>query len=464
MNKLMEKNVWIECSDEKIKEKFNQIIADIGLQICSKIDEIDYYCYISPAIGFNYEDCQLIEIFNIEEIAENMKKSKKGKMIYITSSIINNTNINEKYAKASAIEKYNLALWMNIAIKMARYSINCNVIEVGFNDLFFDGIKNKTEYARRLLNRRMVTENDILSAIKLLFSEHSSYMVGSTIKLDGGISLGVIAEKKDVKLNEIKEAEGALSNSCDLQGKRIIVFGSSSGIGRAIAKELSSQGAELILLARREKKLMELKHEIGKDCVIISDDVTNKEKMEKVLEEIWNKKGTINGIVYSVGQGYLVDDLDYQDKYLKMNNVNFEGYMNVCQIITKKWIKEKVKGSIVAISTVDIERIPSIGLGCYSVTKASLTQYTKNYALSSARYGIRANCVMPGYIETEMLDWTAESYRERWKERIPLHRLGKSEDVAGVVAYLLGDCSSYVSGSNIVIDGGYMLNDISSIL
>jgi 3-oxoacyl-[acyl-carrier protein] reductase len=460
----MSRKVLLDSNDDSIRKYFYTILTDLGMEPCDEEDEFLNYCFVSPAIGFNYESCKLLELDKLEDIASNMRKKKQGKMIYITSSVINNVNIDNKYTKASAVEEYNLALFKSLAVNLANDNINCNIIEVGFNDLFDAKIKNSGEYVRRLLTRRMINRNDIVPSIKLLFSDASSYMVGSVIRLDGGLNFGVVTEKSKRVLEPVQSIEEPSLREENLTGKNVIVFGSSSGIGKAIAFSLSEKGANLILVARREDKLREIKDQIKGNCKIYSADVTDREKINEILDRVWEEENGIDAVVYSAGQGFLVSDFEFQNSYKKMNDINFEGYVNVCEKLVNQWKENKVNGRIVAVSTVDIERIPSIGLGCYSVTKAALTQYTKNLALAGAKYGIRANCVMPGYVETEMLEWTAESYRKRWIERIPLHRLGKSDDIAGVVSFLLGDESSYISGNNVLIDGGYMLNNVSDIV
>ena len=245
-------------------------------------------------------------------------------------------------------------------------------------------------------------------------------------------------------------------NPFSLEGKIILVTGASSGIGRAIAIECSKMGATVILSARNEERLHEtlLQMEGSGHMLIVAD--LNKEDERKKLIDI---SPILDGLVNCAG---ITKTLPFPfvgaEVLTTVMNVNFTApiLMSAELVKRKKFSKDS---SIVFVSSISGVTCAVKGNSMYSASKGAINGIAKNMALDLASKGVRVNCVNPGQIDTSILDEgiiTPEQLIED-KKRYPLKRYGKPEEVAYAVIYLLSDASSWVTGSNLVIDGGFTL-------
>jgi len=245
-------------------------------------------------------------------------------------------------------------------------------------------------------------------------------------------------------------------NPFSLEGKKILITGASSGIGRAIAIECSKMGATVILSARNEERLREtlLQMEGNGHKLIVAD--LNKEDDRKQLVE---QSSNLHGLVNCAG---LIKTLPFQF----VNTETLENVMNInfiaptlisAQLVKKKKILKN--SSIVFISSIAGIWSVSPANSIYSASKGAINGMAKNMALDLADKNIRVNCVNPASVDTSIYDAgiIAPEQLEEDKKRYPLKRYGKPEEVAYAVIYLLSDASSWVTGSNLVIDGGYTL-------
>lgn len=247
-------------------------------------------------------------------------------------------------------------------------------------------------------------------------------------------------------------------NPFTLENKTILVTGASSGIGRAIAIECSKMGAALIISARNEERLNKTLLEMhGKNHKIIVADLLDENSLEKIVEFIPNK---LDGIVQCAGFA-IPKPFQFLSKENIRNvmNVNFEAPV----LLTQQLLKRKKianPASIIFISSISGVFCSYQAGSVYSASKGAINGIVKNLALELAVKGIRVNSVNPGMIHTGILD-SGEISEEQLKEdmkKYPLKRYGKPEEVAYAVIYLLSDASAWVTGSNLLIDGGYILN------
>jgi NAD(P)-dependent dehydrogenase (short-subunit alcohol dehydrogenase family) len=247
-------------------------------------------------------------------------------------------------------------------------------------------------------------------------------------------------------------------NPFSLKGKRILVTGASSGIGRSVAIECSRMGASVILTARNEERLQETLSQMKESDrhQFIVADLANVEDIKKVVNSI---NGPLNGIVHCAGftipkpfRFISESDLD------AIMDVNYKAPVLLSQELLKG--KEIDKGaSIVFISSISGVLVSYIAGSLYSGSKGALNGIAKGMAIELASKQIRVNCVTPGMIKTSILNdgiITNEQLEEDAK-RYPLGRYGKPEEVAYAVVYLLSDAATWVTGSNLLIDGGYTL-------
>lgn len=247
-----------------------------------------------------------------------------------------------------------------------------------------------------------------------------------------------------------------MDNPFSLEGKAILVTGASSGIGKAVAIECSKLGAQLFILGRNENRLKETFNELsGKGHEYIVADLS----ASSSFKEICSAVPCLDGIVHCAGltkilpfQFMTKEDLD------EVMDVNFYAPAELSRLLLKNK-KINKEGSIVFISSVSGVYCSAVASSIYSASKGAVNGLVKGMALDLAPKGIRVNCVNPGMIGTGILsesNITEEQLKEDMK-RYPLKRYGKPEEVAYAVIYLLSDAGKWVTGSNLLIDGGYTL-------
>lgn len=247
-----------------------------------------------------------------------------------------------------------------------------------------------------------------------------------------------------------------MNNPFSLVGKTILVTGASSGIGKAIAIECSKLGACLVITGRDEERLhatWELLE--GEGHVEVAGDLT----LEEEVGELLNLLPELDGIVHVAGVGQSIP-FPYisKEKLDSMFSVNFFAPVLLSQKIIKKR-KLRKGASIVFISSIDGPVTAHIGNAIYSSTKAALTGMAKNMAVDLASKRIRVNCVLPGMVETPLIHQGSISEEQLDQDKLayPLKRYAQPEEVAYAVIYFLSDASSFTTGANLVVDGGFTL-------
>ena len=245
-------------------------------------------------------------------------------------------------------------------------------------------------------------------------------------------------------------------NPFSLVGKTILVTGASSGIGRAIAVCSSQMGAYVVITGRNETRLAETFSILeGGDHQQICADLTNSSELEKLIESL----PKLDGIVNNAGIAKpLVLQLTEQEDVDEVMQINALVPINLTRLVLQN--KKLNKGaSLVFISSINGNNCAYIASSIYAASKSALTGFMKAVALELAPRGIRANCINPGMIETDLLKSASISEDELEKDRLkyPLKRYGKPEEVANAAIYLLSDATQWVTGSSLLIDGGYTL-------
>jgi NAD(P)-dependent dehydrogenase (short-subunit alcohol dehydrogenase family) len=247
-------------------------------------------------------------------------------------------------------------------------------------------------------------------------------------------------------------------NPFTLENKTILVTGASSGIGRAIAIECSKMGASVIITGRNEERLKETQTQMDHygNHQMIKADLKFKEQIDNLVNEIYCE---LNGVVQCAGFTIPKPFKFYSEKETQsVMKVNFEAPFFLTQALLKK-NKIKNKAAIVFISSISGVYVSSVGGSLYSASKGAVNGLCKGMAIELASKGIRVNCVNPGMISTDILSQgtiSTEQLNEDMK-RYPLKRYGKPEEVAYAVIYLLSDAAEWITGSNLLIDGGYTL-------
>jgi len=245
-------------------------------------------------------------------------------------------------------------------------------------------------------------------------------------------------------------------NPFSLNNKTIFISGASSGIGKAAAIECAKMGATLIITGRNETRLNDTFVKLeGKGHIQVIADLQTDNGINKIVEMM----PMLDGIVHSAGIiKYLPFQSSGKDVLDGLMGINFCSPALLSQQLLKNK-KIKKGASIVFISSISGVSCSSIGNAVYSASKGAINGLVKGMALDLAAKLIRVNSVNPGMIETNLFSEgtiTEEQLKEDLK-RYPLKRFGKPEEVAHMVIYLLSDASNWVTGSSLVIDGGFTL-------
>ncbi|MBC7466607.1 MAG: 3-oxoacyl-[acyl-carrier-protein] reductase [Bdellovibrio sp.] len=245
----------------------------------------------------------------------------------------------------------------------------------------------------------------------------------------------------------------------DLSGKKIFVTGGSRGIGSAIVKHLAELGATVCFTySSNEASAAELAKSLpGTGHFFLKLDISNEANVEQVASEIIAKWQTVDGVVNNAG--ITKDQLILRMKSEDFTNViqtNLTGSFLITKAFSKVMLKARA-GSFVNISSV-IGSLGNAGQSNYAASKGGLEAFTKSVALELASRGIRANCVAPGYIKSDMTAALSEDQLKSFSEKIPLSRPGEGHEVASAVAFLLSDSASYITGQTLHVNGGMYLN------
>lgn len=248
-------------------------------------------------------------------------------------------------------------------------------------------------------------------------------------------------------------------NALDLSGKYILVTGASAGIGKEIAIYLSKLGANVIMVARNEKKLIETYNALEPgNHMYYPLDLNNLYQIEGIFDKVCSKDVKLNGLVHSAGIS-----LTMPLQHLKMEDVKNIMSTNVYSFfeLVKHFSKRKYNdngGSVVAISSIS-SRVGAKGLTAYSASKGALESAIRSMALELAPKKIRINAISPGMIRTQIYDGLKELVGKTDVESELLKRqimgIGKPEDVAYATAFLLSDISRLITGTTLIVDGGY---------
>jgi 3-oxoacyl-[acyl-carrier protein] reductase len=233
-----------------------------------------------------------------------------------------------------------------------------------------------------------------------------------------------------------------------LEGKTALVTGASKGIGRAIAQELASAGATVVVGYRNGKEEAEaLAAEVGGRAV--QADVSNAEEAVRLVAEA----GDLDVLVNNAGltrDGLIARMPD--DDWRTVIETNLSSVFYTCRAVSRPMMKKRA-GAIVNISSV-VGLHGNPGQTNYSASKAGIIGFTKALARELGSRGVRANVVAPGYVRTQLTEVLSEELQGAMLANTPLGRLGDPEDVAGAVRFLCSDEASFITGEVLLVDGG----------
>lgn len=239
----------------------------------------------------------------------------------------------------------------------------------------------------------------------------------------------------------------------DLTGKTAFVTGSTRGIGHAIASALHGAGAKVAIVGRDQAKAAQVAAAMGPGTLGVGCDVLDAGQVEKALGEAEKGLGPVDILVNNAGlaRDNILLRLSEQD-WDTVLDANLKAAFHTTRLCIKGMMKRR-SGRIINITSV-VGLTGNKGQSNYAASKAGLIGFTKSVAKEYASRNVLANCVAPGYIETDMTSGLPEEVRTAMLQGVALERAGKPEDVANAVLFLASDLSSYMTGQVLVVDGG----------
>ncbi|MFL2896582.1 MAG: 3-oxoacyl-ACP reductase FabG [Candidatus Pelagibacter sp.] len=238
----------------------------------------------------------------------------------------------------------------------------------------------------------------------------------------------------------------------DFTNKKILITGSTGGIGRALVEKFSFLSGNILATATTNEKLDLLKKDFPK-INTLKFDISEHNKIEEFIENVSTKLNGIDILINNAGIN--MDNLSLRmkdEEWKKVIDINLGSTFLLCKYGIKKMLKNKY-GRVVNITSI-VGHTGNLGQSNYSASKAGIIGMTKSLAIEYAKKNITLNCVSPGFIQTKMTDNIADNIKEILTSKIPMAKLGTGDDVANTVAFLSSDAASYITGETIHVNGG----------
>ncbi|MDQ4122044.1 MAG: SDR family oxidoreductase [Acidobacteriota bacterium] len=255
-----------------------------------------------------------------------------------------------------------------------------------------------------------------------------------------------------------------------LKGKVALVAAASQGLGRAVAEELATEGASLILCARREKELTEVSNSInqrtGVSVLSVPADLTVTEDIKRVVNKGNERFGFIDVLVTNTGGPPAGQFESFsRESWKQASDLILMSVLELTSSVLPR-MKERRWGRILNITSIAVKQ-PVDNLMLSNSLRAAVTGFARTLANEVAEYGITVNNILPGYTLTERVEQLAQSIAEKqgitaeeikagWEKEIPMKRLGEPSEFAALAAFLVSERASYITGSSIAVDGGWI--------
>jgi 3-oxoacyl-[acyl-carrier protein] reductase len=243
-----------------------------------------------------------------------------------------------------------------------------------------------------------------------------------------------------------------------LQGRRALVTGASRGLGAAVALALARAGADVALLCRRRAddaaKMAQEIESLGRRCPVVLADVGDWPACHDAVESAAEQLGGLDIVVANAGVGnpYLTLADTPVERWRRIMSVNLDGAFHTVKAATP-WLMRSPHGSVIFVSSVGgLRAAPT--QGTYATAKAAVGELARTWAAEFARPGIRVNTVVPGLFHTEMTELLRSARADGGDGLVPLGRVGAPAELADAVVFLCSDAASYITGAELIVDGG----------
>lgn len=252
-------------------------------------------------------------------------------------------------------------------------------------------------------------------------------------------------------------------DALSMEGRIAVVVGGAQGIGLATARALAQVGAHVVIMDRQGDVATAAASRLSSDGLDVTSrtlDVTQPDAVRSAMEEVVETLGQLDALVNCAGVACHGSSIELpDDEWRRVMSVNLDGAFWCAREAGRQMLRLQKPGSIVTVGSIsgEVANVPQ-SQTAYNSSKAGVHNMTRCLAVEWASHGIRVNAIAPGYVETELTRGGLQNptWAARWRDLTPLGRVAQPDEIARVAAFLSTDAASYMTGSVVVVDGGYL--------